>query len=507
VLLELLVLIYLSTELESISVNSRLVTGGGSHEHQHNHKHYLHVHMDHSFWDLASIRRRILRWWQPEYRSKEHENLRKAMARHAQPAFHHSQLLQRSMQQGRPQPPPLFQRDAYKEISDNQPLKNQMNPALSPLDNFYSRQHLPQVPFLIVGGSDGSGTRTFVQTLKELGVTMITESADTLDVHGEEMHVTDNENKQQIGWPPLVQMVLNATHSANYTLHDLPHSVQARAISALLELKSSLLRMGEETRMLDGKSQIEIAAGVQYGWKAPISMVLLPLLQQIFGPIKFLHVVRDGRDVALSDNQSPQEKYYNAFYGTTVEMSIKDAIGNRERAMQLWNDWNYQVWQWAQQQEQQSATQNSNLQQFDYMVMRTEDFISPVTRWEVLCQLAEFVGARLTPAQLCCISHQSIHDLGTSHSQRRNSLDKARPADAEDAKKVLARYGKWKAALKDDHEDQARLETIGAQALKTFGYLDATNDVQKQARRFLDISESVQHFKCPDEAQETTCFR
>ena len=59
-----------------------------------------------------------------------------------------------------------------------------------------------------------------------------------------------------------------------------------------------------------------VASGVAYGYKAPVSMLLLPFLAQAYQRegFKFLHVVRDGRDIAFSGNQSPVGKFYRDSY-------------------------------------------------------------------------------------------------------------------------------------------------------------------------------------------------
>jgi hypothetical protein len=55
-----------------------------------------------------------------------------------------------------------------------------------------------------------------------------------------------------------------------------------------------------------------LASGVSYGYKAPVSMLLVPFLREIYSRdgFKFLQVVRDGRDIAFSGNQSPVTKFY-----------------------------------------------------------------------------------------------------------------------------------------------------------------------------------------------------
>jgi hypothetical protein len=50
-----------------------------------------------------------------------------------------------------------------------------------------------------------------------------------------------------------------------------------------------------------------------WGWKAPRSMYLLPFWHQRFPRFKFLHVVRDGRDIAYSTNQNQLRKHGGVF--------------------------------------------------------------------------------------------------------------------------------------------------------------------------------------------------
>jgi hypothetical protein len=49
--------------------------------------------------------------------------------------------------------------------------------------------------------------------------------------------------------------------------------------------------------------------GGPYGWKEPRSIYLLPFLHAQFPGMRFLHLVRDGRDMAFSANQNQLNKY------------------------------------------------------------------------------------------------------------------------------------------------------------------------------------------------------
>lgn len=51
------------------------------------------------------------------------------------------------------------------------------------------------------------------------------------------------------------------------------------------------------------------AADAPWGWKEPRSIYLLSFFDQIIPEVKFIHVVRDGRDMAFSSNQNQLRKH------------------------------------------------------------------------------------------------------------------------------------------------------------------------------------------------------
>jgi hypothetical protein len=53
-------------------------------------------------------------------------------------------------------------------------------------------------------------------------------------------------------------------------------------------------------------------SGARWGWKAPRSIYLLPFLHAHFPKLKFIHVLRDGRDMAFSKNQNQLRKHGRA---------------------------------------------------------------------------------------------------------------------------------------------------------------------------------------------------
>jgi len=75
--------------------------------------------------------------------------------------------------------------------------------------------------------------------------------------------------------------------------------------------------------------QHEAARGAPWGWKEPRSIYLLQLLADELPGLRFLHVVRDGRDMAYSENQVQLRKHGRAVLG--------DAEGGPSRSIALWS--------------------------------------------------------------------------------------------------------------------------------------------------------------------------
>jgi hypothetical protein len=72
--------------------------------------------------------------------------------------------------------------------------------------------------------------------------------------------------------------------------------------------------------------------GPAWGWKEPRSIYLLPFWNAQLPTLKFLHVVRDGRDMAFSSNQNQLRKH--------GEMLLSPAQAEwtpAERSIALWN--------------------------------------------------------------------------------------------------------------------------------------------------------------------------
>jgi hypothetical protein len=72
--------------------------------------------------------------------------------------------------------------------------------------------------------------------------------------------------------------------------------------------------------------------GEAWGWKEPRSIFLVSFLAQALPGLRFVHLVRDGRDLAFSKNQNQPRKHAGAFLG-----SQSDDPATPPRSIALWN--------------------------------------------------------------------------------------------------------------------------------------------------------------------------
>lgn len=124
----------------------------------------------------------------------------------------------------------------------------------------------------------------------------------------------------------------------------------------------------------------KIASESRWGWKAPRSIYLLPFLHAQFPELKFVHVLRDGRDMAFSKNQNQLRKH-----GARV-MSSRECWFSSEpvRSILLWARVNLQAAEFC-----EMHLENN------YLRIRFEDLCEkPI---ETTTQLLQFLDSDLDP--------------------------------------------------------------------------------------------------------------
>ncbi|WP_193171399.1 sulfotransferase [Nisaea nitritireducens] len=183
------------------------------------------------------------------------------------------------------------------------------------IDKFFVRQDTTAP--LLIGATGGSGTRALHGALGESGFfvgTRLNHAGDAMDF---EPFLDE-----------IINPVLRETRSLDYALDQLSGGTRAAAVRGFkAALKTYTAELPQKAR--------------HWGWKNPRSMYILPIIAAACPGMSFLHLVRDGRDMALSDNQNQPNKHYEALFGEAYE----DATP--EFAIRLWAAANSQVADWG----------------------------------------------------------------------------------------------------------------------------------------------------------------
>jgi hypothetical protein len=143
---------------------------------------------------------------------------------------------------------------------------------------------------VIVGATGGSGTRAVQQALDKAGIYMGNDLPDTCDANCFVPYLTDHVND------------LLSRHGA-FCEYDERDATQRRHLALLKEQLTPYL-LG--ARGCIGKNG-------WWGWKQPRSILILPLLLHLFPKMYFLHIIRDGRDMAFAPNQNLPQVHYEAY--------------------------------------------------------------------------------------------------------------------------------------------------------------------------------------------------
>ena len=173
---------------------------------------------------------------------------------------------------------------------------------------------------LIIGATGGSGTRALQGSLHKAGFfvgTRINHAGDAMDF---EPFLDE-----------IINPILRESRSLDYALDQISHGTGKAA------------EQGFKAALKAYTADLPQEAGL-WGWKNPRSMYILPIIFAVCPGMSFLHLVRDGRDMALSNNQNQPKKHYQALFGDAYE-ACQDAAP--ECAIRLWATANSQVADWG----------------------------------------------------------------------------------------------------------------------------------------------------------------
>ena len=257
---------------------------------------------------------------------------------------------------------------------------------------------------VVIGGTGGSGTRVLHDLVSQAGFFMGTRlngSNDALDFTG--------------FLDIYVDLVLEVAGSPAIEFEQMPRELSRGAQTDFQESAERFLR------------DKPISANY-WGWKNPRSMFVLPVIQSVFPTFRFVHLIRDGRDMALSANQNQLRKH-----GLAILADGSDDLGP-VRSAQFWSKANLDVALWC------SKSLGAR-----YLRVRFEDLCANPA--EVVRQLEDF--------------------LFVSDDKRVSAERLLRQVDLRAIKKP-ASLGRWKS---ESAETISELERHLMPALLEFGYV------------------------------------
>lgn len=249
---------------------------------------------------------------------------------------------------------------------------------------------------VVIGATGGSGTRVVARIVQQGGMfigTNLNESSDAIDF-----------GEFSTRW---INQFLNRRNS------DVLPRIEQRMIQDL-------------TRVLEAHCR-PINDSIQvWGWKEPRSIYLLPFFHRQFPDMRFIHVLRDGRDMAFSQNQNQLRKH-----GRTL-LSWRERLASRPvRSITLWSRIN-----------QIAADYGESIMKEQYFQIRFEDLCaSPVP-----------------------ITEQIFNFVGLTGDVKQIASDEVKPPQTS---------GRWR--LKDEKIIR-KLHQAGELELLRFGYLDCELD-------------------------------
>jgi len=160
-------------------------------------------------------------------------------------------------------------------------------------------------------------------------------------------------------------------------------------------------------------------SGQPWGWKEPRSIYLLPFFHNQFPALRFLHVVRDGRDIAFSKNKNQLKKH-----GRVLLSLPERFMSTPVKAITLWSRINLRVADYGE-------TRLGNR----YLRIRFEDLCAqPVPTVERILALFGLAG---DPAEIAKIEVASPSTIGRWQSQSPQTLAKVIRA----GEVALSRFG------------------------------------------------------------------
>lgn len=261
------------------------------------------------------------------------------------------------------------------------------------------------VPITAIGGLGGSGTRVFAEMLRNTG-TRIGE-----DLNGSLDNLWFTALFKRRAWtqahPSQLQVVSAVRLFRQAMTVGLSDAISTSDCELIEALKSDLLPKGtwnsggrgQQVDTLLKSEQPEAAAEEPWGWKEPNTHIFLPQLNLLLENFRYIHIIRDGLDMAFSDNTWQAENWEHMF-----GLQVDPQMAKPTRQLRYWLVAN-------------RAAVNYGRRHMvgRFMVIRYEKFCAdPERYWPAICTLVGSSGKAQMPEKIVqptSIGRARQHDL------------------------------------------------------------------------------------------------
>lgn len=178
---------------------------------------------------------------------------------------------------------------------------------------------------VVIGGVGGSGTRLIARCLQELGWRLGEDLNRSLDnmwftllfKRPEVLTCGDHEFRQLA--EVLTAATLNPSMTARLLIRQLN---RLRLLDRPNVLRDWLRRASHRLN----KRKVDIDQGATWGWKEPNSHIFLDRLVTQFPGMKYIHVVRNGLDMAHSRNDNQLKLWGASLLGESCDVSPRNLL-------------------------------------------------------------------------------------------------------------------------------------------------------------------------------------
>lgn len=186
---------------------------------------------------------------------------------------------------------------------------------------------------VVIGGIGGSGTRVVAEICRQLGIYLGTNLNESLDnlwytalfKRSDLFELKKKESQIRKGLDILTHAMIGGdlnTDDFHRLVIDYTNDIRQDAYYEN-EFEDYFGAMPNFIKDIVGSAKPDVESFVGWGWKEPNSHILIEYLANYFTNLRYIHVQRNGLDMAYSDNQI-QVNLWGAMYGIKYRKDSHD---------------------------------------------------------------------------------------------------------------------------------------------------------------------------------------